>query len=310
MIVYHSEGDTEGPKRLDAYLAGIWPGRSRSHIQGLIKKGLITVNDMRVKTGYMLKDGDGIELPKEDEPSDISEAPKPKDIPLDIVYEDGDIIVVNKPKGLVVHPAAGHSDDTLVNALMYHCGDSLSGINGELRPGIVHRIDKDTTGLLIACKNDAAHLSLSEQLSSHSIKRRYKALCYGGFKEASGTVDAPIGRRRDDRKRMGVTEGGRMAVTHFQVLESFGDISYIECRLETGRTHQIRVHMSYIRHPLLGDEVYGRSKDPYKGCGQYLHAAVLGFVHPRTGQYMEFEAPLPDYFETTLRRLRADNAAK
>ena len=289
--------------RLDMFLTKHFQDKSRSHIQNLIKKGAVTVNDRTVKSGYELRPGDMIYFPDEDRAADF-EAPCPRDIPLDIVYEDEDVIVVNKPKGLVVHPAAGHTEDTLVNALMYHCGASLSGINGELRPGIVHRIDKDTTGLIIACKNDSAHLCLSEQLSSHSIKRRYRALCYGGFKEDEGTVDAPIGRRRDDRKRMGVVPEGRPAVTHYKVLERFGDISYIECRLETGRTHQIRVHMSYIHHPLLGDEVYGRSKDPYKGQGQFLHAAVLGFVHPRTGEYMEFEAELPDYFKECLCRLR------
>ena len=302
-LIFGSAGSEEGSRRLDQYLQLCYPEKSRSHIQNLIRSGSITVNGNKVKSGYSLREGDIVDYPEE-VPDPGAVLPSPRDIPIDIVYEDEDIIIVDKPKGMVVHPAPGHEDDTLVNALMYHCGDSLSGINGELRPGIVHRIDKDTTGLLLVCKNDMAHISLSEQLSEHSIKRRYRALVYGGFNEDEGTVDAPIGRRKDDRKKMGVVADGRSAVTHFKVLERFRDISYIECRLETGRTHQIRVHMSHIGHPLLGDEVYGRKKDPYAGNGQYLHAYKLGFVHPRTGEYMEFDSPMPAYFEETLEKLR------
>ena len=297
-----NEGFSEG-MRLDRYLALLFPDKSRSYLQNLIRSGSVTVDGTAVKSGFALSESSIIEFPDVIE-TELLGAPEPRDIPLDVVYEDDDVIVVNKPKGLVVHPAPGHTDDTLVNALMHHCGDSLSGINGELRPGIVHRIDKDTTGLIVACKNDKAHMALSEQLSTHSITRSYRALCHGCFKEETGTVDAPIGRLKTDRKRMGIVENGRHAVTHYRVLESFRDTSFIECRLETGRTHQIRVHMSYIHHPLLGDEVYGLSRDRYRGQGQYLHAWLLGFVHPSTGKYMEFTAPLPAYFEETLQKLR------
>ncbi len=301
MVLTYKDGNER--IRLDLYLGKVFPEMTRSHIQGLIKAGEITVNGEKVKTGRTLLPGDDIFVP-EIEKKEKTRAPRPSDIPLDIVYEDDDLIVVDKQKGLVIHPAAGHENDTLVNALMYHCEGSLSGINGELRPGIVHRIDKDTTGLIVACKNDAAHIALSGQLSAHSITRRYRALVYGRLKEPVGTIDAPIGRRKDDRKKMGVISGGRPAVTHYELLEELGDVSYVECRLETGRTHQIRVHMSYIGHPLLGDEIYGRAKDPYKGNGQYLHAAVLGFIHPVTGEYMEFLAKLPSYFKETLEKLR------
>jgi len=291
-------------KRLDSYLADQLPDMSRSHITGLIREGSILVNEKKVKPGYSLTFGDRITVSGPDEPEEVEI--KPQDIPLTIVYEDDDIIVVDKPKDMVVHPAAGHSEGTLVNALMFHCRDSLSGINGELRPGIVHRIDKDTTGLIIACKNDRAHNSIAEQLKVHSITRRYLALVYGNIKDDEGTVDKYIGRSRTDRKKMAVTAApeGRNAVTHYKVLERFGDITLIECRLETGRTHQIRVHMSSIHHPLLGDEVYGIKNDRYNGNGQYLHAAVLGFFHPATGEYLEFHSPLPDYFENTLKALR------
>ena len=295
--------------RLDSYLSDKLEDMSRSHIQGLIRSGNITVNGNKVKPGYIVSSGDRIDIDiPEPEKTDIV----PEDIALDIVYEDDDVILVNKPKGMVVHPANGHYSGTLVNALLFHCRDSLSGINGEMRPGIVHRIDMDTTGIVIACKNDRAHNMIAAQLAEHSIERKYIALVYGGFNKLSGTVDEPIGRSRKDRKQMSVVKDteGRRAVTHYKVLRSFygingsPDLSLIECRLETGRTHQIRVHMSYISHPLAGDEVYGIRKDPLKGNGQYLHAAVLGFTHPTTGERMHFEAPLPEYFEKTLSKLK------
>ncbi len=297
--------------RIDSYLSEALEDMSRSRIQNLIKSGEITVNGAKVKAGYQLMDGDSIciHIP---EPEEI--AVEPENIPLDIVYEDADVIVVNKPKGMVVHPANGHNSGTLVNALLYHCRDSLSGINGEMRPGIVHRIDMDTTGLIIACKNDRAHNSIAAQLEEHSIERKYIALVYHNFSEEEGTVDANLDRSRTDRKKMAVCNSmeGRHAVTHYKVLERFParppfkmPLCLIECRLETGRTHQIRVHMSHIGHPLAGDEVYGLKKDPLCGNGQYLHAAVLGFVHPSTGEKMHFEAPLPEYFSKTLEKLRS-----
>ena len=231
---------------------------------------------------------------------------EPENIPLDILYEDDDLLVVNKPKGMVVHPAAGHSSGTLVNAVLYHCRGNLSGINGVLRPGIVHRIDMDTTGALVICKSDFAHQSLAEQLSVHSITRKYRAIVHGNLKEDEGTVRGAIGRHPTDRKKMAINErNGKPAVTHYRVLERFGNYTYIECQLETGRTHQIRVHMASIGHPLLGDAVYGPKKCPVKNLqGQTLHAMVLGFIHPRTGAYMEFEAPIPEYFSNLLLQFR------
>ena len=231
---------------------------------------------------------------------------EPENIPLDILYEDDDLLVVNKPKGMVVHPAAGHSNGTLVNAVLYHCRGNLSGINGVLRPGIVHRIDMDTTGALVICKSDFAHQSLAEQLSVHSITRKYRAIVHGNLKEDEGTVRGAIGRHPTDRKKMAINErNGKPAVTHYRVLERFGNYTYIECQLETGRTHQIRVHMASIGHPLLGDAVYGPKKCPVKNLqGQTLHAMVLGFIHPRTGAYMEFEAPIPEYFSNLLLQFR------
>ena len=243
-----------------------------------------------------------MEIPEAKEPDIL-----PEDIPLDILYEDQDILVVNKPKGMVVHPAAGHYSGTLVNALMYHCKDSLSGINGVMRPGIVHRIDMDTTGSLLVCKNDEAHRILAEQLKEHTIRREYHAIVYGNIKEDTGTVDAPIGRHPTDRKKMSINhKNGKQAVTHYEVLERFGNFTYIRCRLETGRTHQIRVHMASLHHPLLGDEVYGpSSRPPFPGLkGQVLHAKILGIYHPATGEYMEFDAPLPKYFVDLLQKLR------
>ena len=313
--IFRSEENRIAKIRLDSYLAELLPDMSRSRIQGMIRSGEITVGGSAVKPGYVPNDGDRIFV-QEKEPQAVEVVPE--DIPLDIVYEDADVIVVNKPKGMVVHPANGHYTGTLVNALMYHCRDSLSGINGELRPGIVHRIDMDTTGLLIACKNDRAHNHIAAQLEEHSITRRYIALVYHNFNEDEGTVDAPIDRSRADRKLMAVCRPGegRNAVTHYRVLERFAafrngtgtfgslPMTLIECRLETGRTHQIRVHMNHIGHPLAGDEAYGIRKDPLKGNGQYLHAAVLGFTHPVTGERMTFEAPLPEYFTKTLEQLR------
>jgi len=290
--------------RIDLFLAEHIEGQSRSYMQKLLKDGSVLVGERAVKSNYRLRPGDTVRLsvPEPTEPE-----ARPRAMELDILYEDDDVLVVNKPKGMVVHPAAGHEDDTLVNGIMYHCQGRLSGINGVLRPGIVHRIDKDTTGVLVVCKNDAAHASLAEQLKEHSITRRYRAVVHGVLREDEGTVDAPIGRDVRDRLRMAVNEkNGKRAITHYRVLERFRDFTYIECRLETGRTHQIRVHMASVGHPLLGDTVYGPAKCPYRLEGQTLHAAVLGFVHPRTKEYMEFEAPLPDYFRELLGKLRPE----
>lgn len=297
------EVDTAGAgRRLDQYLSECEPELTRSYLQKLIRDGSVLLEGRPAKAGVKLSQGMKIELT-------LPEAKEleilPEDLPLDILYEDRDVILVNKPKGMVVHPSAGHHTGTLVNALLFHCQGELSGINGILRPGIVHRIDRDTTGVLIACKNDRAHNALAGQLKEHTITRRYRALVCGNLKEDEGTVDAPIGRHPVERKKMAVVRsGGKQAVTRYRVLERFGAYTYIECRLETGRTHQIRVHMASIGHPLLGDEVYGRGKNPFHLEGQTLHAMVLGFVHPSTGEYMEFEAPLPEYFEELLRRLR------
>ena len=288
--------------RLDKYLAEQFPEQTRSYLQKLIKDGEVTVNEKNVKTGYQLSKGDEVcvNIP---EPKELDVEPQKMD--LDIVYEDEDVILINKPKGMVVHPAPGHTTDTLVNGLLYHCKDNLSGINGVARPGIVHRIDRDTTGILIVCKNDMSHNSIAAQLKEHSINRRYRALVHGNLKEDTGTVEGPIGRHPIDRKKMSINEkNGKPAVTHYTVLERFGNYTLIECKLETGRTHQIRVHMTSIGHPLVGDEVYGPAKCPFKLQGQCLHAMVLGFVHPRTGEYMEFSADLPEYFEDLLRKLK------
>ena len=288
--------------RIDRFLADAAPELSRSRIQKLIKDAHITVNEKPVKSNYRLLTDDVISLsiPELKEPDILPEA-----LPLDILYEDRDVIVVNKPKGMVVHPAAGHYTGTLVNALMYHCKDQLSGINGVMRPGIVHRIDMNTTGVLVVCKNDFAHNSLAEQLKVHSITRVYYAIVFGNLREDEGTVHAPIGRHPTDRKKMSIhSKQGRDAITHYRVLERFGAYTFIECRLETGRTHQIRVHMASIGHPLLGDEVYGPARQPFSLEGQTLHAGVLGFIHPRTGEYVEFSAPLPAYFEELLEKLR------
>lgn len=287
--------------RIDRLLADRFPELTRSYIQKMIRDGDVLANEKLIRASYKAAEGDVIhlELP-EPEPLAI----EPENIPLDILYEDADLLVVNKPKGMVVHPAAGHYSGTLVNGLMAHCKDDLSGINGVLRPGIVHRIDKDTTGILIVCKNDMAHQSIAKQLYDHSITRKYHAIVYGNIKEEEGTVNAPIGRSLKDRKKMGIVMDGKHAVTHYKVLKRLKkDFTYIECQLETGRTHQIRVHMASIKHPLLGDDVYGPKKSKYTLEGQCLHAKVLGFVHPRTGEYMEFEVPLPEYFEKLLNKL-------
>lgn len=291
----------DGGKRLDGFLADVLDEISRSRAQKLIEDGFVLVNGKAAGKSLKLKEGDKISvtLPEVREAEILAE-----DIPLDIVYEDGDLIVVNKPQGMVVHPAAGHFSGTLVNALMYRCKGELSGINGIMRPGIVHRIDRDTSGILVAAKNDFAHRGLAEQLAKHSMKRVYKGIVYNSFKDPEGIVDAPIGRSPKDRKKMTVLKtGGRRAVTHYKQIASAKGFSFMEFRLETGRTHQIRVHMSHIGHPLLGDPVYGPKKCPYSLKGQVLHAGVLGFVHPRSGEYLEFSAELPEYFEGLLKRL-------
>lgn len=289
-------------KRVDVFLNEEMEDISRSALQKNIEKGNITVNGEKISKNYKLRIGDIVEaeLPP---PENIDIVPE--DIHLDIMYEDDDLIVINKPQNMVVHPAPGHYTGTLVNALMFHCGDNLSGINGVLRPGIVHRIDKDTSGVLVIAKSDLAHKGLSEQLAEHSMKRVYNAIVYNSFSEESGTVDRNIDRSKNDRKKMAVVmQGGRNAVTHYKVIEKLGKYTWVELQLETGRTHQIRVHMSYIGHPLLGDPVYGPKKCPFNLNGQVLHAKVLGFIHPRTGEYMEFNSELPDYFSSLIERLK------
>lgn len=289
--------------RIDKLLSKQREELSRSYIQKLIEDGRVLVGERTVKTGFKVSAGQRIRLFLP-EPEEL--CVEPENIPLDILYEDEDVILINKDKDMVVHPAAGHYSGTLVNALLYHCGGELSGINGILRPGIVHRIDRNTTGVIVACKNDKAHQSLSEQLAVHSITRKYNALVYHAFREEGGRVEAPIGRHPTDRKKMAVNEkNGKTAVTNYTVLENFGGkYAHIECRLETGRTHQIRVHMAHIHHPLLGDDVYGPAKDPFHLAGQALHARVLGFLHPSTGKYVEFEAPMPEYFTGLIDKLR------
>lgn len=295
-------GNGEQNLRIDKYLAQKLPDQSRSYIQKLIKDEQVTVHNQKIKSNYKVQSGDQlrVELPKLQEPDIL-----PEDIPLDILYEDEDVLVINKPKGMVVHPSAGHYSQTVVNAVLFHCKGQLSGINGVLRPGIVHRIDMDTTGAIVICKNDKAHQILAEQLKEHSITRKYRALVCGNMKDDTGTIVGAIGRHPIDRKKMAINEkNGKPAVTHYKVLERFGNYTYIECQLETGRTHQIRVHMASKGHPLLGDTLYGPTKCPFKLQGQCLHAMVLGFMHPSTGEYMEFEAPLPNYFIHLLQNLR------
>lgn len=285
--------------RIDKFIAENNSDLTRSAVQGLIEKNKILVNGQFVSKNYKLKHGDCItvEIP---EPQIMDAVPE--NVPLDIVYEDNDLLVVNKPKGMVVHPAHGNYTGTLVNALLYHCGDSLSGINGVIRPGIVHRIDKNTSGLLIVAKNDKSHLHLAEQIKAHSFTREYEAVASGHFKETEGTINAPIGRHKTDRKKMCVTyENSRNAVTHYNVIKQYGGYAHIKLRLETGRTHQIRVHLAYIGHAVLGDDVYGKA---YKGIdGQCLHARKIGFIHPSTNEYMEFTSELPDYFVSILNKL-------
>ena len=287
--------------RIDRCIADEYEELSRSYIQKLIKEGRVFVNGSSCKASLKVSSGDVIcfSAPEAVIPDII-----PQNIPLDILYEDSDVIVINKPKGMVVHPAPGHYTDTLVNAILYHCGNELSGINGVMRPGIVHRIDMDTTGSLLVCKNDKAHLSIAEQLKEHSIKRIYTALVHGCLKDDEGRIDAPIGRHKTDRKRMAIDQNGRRAVTNYRVVERFDKYTLIECRLETGRTHQIRVHLSSIGHPIVGDEVYCSIKCPFKLKGQTLHAGIIGFIHPTSGEYMEIEAPLPEYFSSLLDKLR------
>ncbi len=299
-ILAFNISDKEELIRIDTFLSNNMKDKSRSYIQKLIKDKKATVNGLYIKANYIIRPYDEIKLEIPDNISpDISE----QNIALDIIYEDEDLLVINKPKNMVVHPAPGHYNDTLVNALMYHCKDKLSGINGILRPGIVHRIDKDTTGLLLVCKNDLAHEALASQLKEHSITREYRAIVYGNLKEDKGTIQKSIARSKNDRKKMAIDEKGRNAITHYEVLQRFNSYTYISCRLETGRTHQIRVHMASIGHPLLGDELYSHQKSNLKLQGQCLHAISLGFVHPRTKEYMEFKAKLPEYFENILKKL-------
>lgn len=295
--------EEEEGTRLDKLLTLEIPGYSRSYLQGLLKDGNVLVNGQSAKASLKVKEEDVVSFSI---PDKILPDIVPEDIPLDILYEDADVLVVNKPKGMVVHPAPGHYSGTLVNAIMYHCGDSLSGINGVMRPGIVHRIDRDTTGSVIVCKNDRAHQSIAAQLKDHTIVRRYVAICYGVPDKDDFTIVGNIGRDKNDRKKMAVVPDGtgKHAVTHVHVLQRFSQYAYVECRLETGRTHQIRVHMAHIGHPLLGDEIYaGSRKSPYRLQGQCLHAQILGFRHPVTGEYIETTAPLPDYFQHLLKIL-------
>lgn len=289
-------------QRVDKFLSDQLPDLTRSYLQKLIRDGAVLMNGSPVKAGLKLAGGETISIVLP-EAQELSVDPEP--IPLDILYEDEDLLIVNKPKGMVVHPAAGHYSGTLVNAVLYHCRDSLSGINGILRPGIVHRIDQNTTGSLIICKNDAAHKCIAAQLKEHSITRKYRAIVHGRLTK-DGTVHAAIGRHPLHRKEMAVNvPNGKDAVTHYHILEQFDQFTYIECQLETGRTHQIRVHMKSIGHPILGDDIYGPSKCPFSNLqGQTLHAMTIGFVHPSTGAYLEFDAPLPEYFEELLQKLR------
>ncbi len=290
-------------ERLDKILSMIYPDISRSFFQKLIKEGQILVNGKQEKGSYHVNEDDLVLVQI---PDAVETAIVPENIPLDILYEDDDVLVVNKPKGMVVHPSAGHYSGTLVNAVMYHCKDSLSGINGEIRPGIVHRIDMDTTGSLIICKNDEAHVKIAQQIKDHSVNRIYEGIVCGNVKDDEGTICGAIGRNPKDRKKMSINEAnGKPAITHYKVLERFKNYTYMQFKLETGRTHQIRVHMSGIGHPLLGDELYSSGKHPFPSLkGQTLHARLIGFIHPRTNEYMEFEAPLPEYFANLIIKLK------
>lgn len=289
-------------ERIDKFLANELEDLSRSSIQMLIKDKQVLVNEEVVKANFLLKNGDEISITI---PDPVNDEILAEDIPLDVYYEDSDVIVINKPSGMVVHPAVGNTRGTLVNALMYHCKD-LSGINGVIRAGIVHRIDKDTSGLLVACKNDKSHQHLSEQFFNKTVKRKYYAICYGEINHNLGKIDAPIGRDLSNRQTMTVVDGGKHAITHFKVLERFKGFTLLELVLETGRTHQIRVHMKYIGHPLLGDPVYG-PKNVVGENGQFLHAKTLGFTHPKTNKFLEFESPLPDYFLEKIKELREES---
>lgn len=288
--------------RADRFLAEMMPDQSRTYLQSLFKKDLVTEENRPVKSSRRLASGEELTVQV---PAPVELSAKPEKMDLDILYEDEDLLIVNKPKGMTVHPAPGNYEHTLVNGLLWHCKGQLSGINGVLRPGIVHRIDKNTTGALIVCKNDRSHRLIAEQLKVHSITRKYRGICIGNLPDDSGTIEGNIGRNPKDRKKMAVVkEGGKPAVTHYRVLERFGDYTYCEFTLETGRTHQIRVHMASIGHPLLGDDVYGPARCPLHLEGQTLHAMTIGFIHPSSGKYVEFEAPLPDYFEKLLTLLR------
>lgn len=302
---FEVEIEYEG-ERLDKFLCAIFQNspsvQSRSFLQKLIKDGHVSVNGCQQKSNYRLK---AEELVQVEIPDAVETPILPENIPIDILYEDDDLLVVNKPKGMVVHPSAGHYTGTLVNAVMYHCKDALSGINGEIRPGIVHRIDMDTTGSLIVCKNDRSHTCIAEQIKAHSVDRLYRGIICGTVKEDEGTIDAPIGRHPIDRKKMAINEkNGKTAITHYKVLERFERYTYLEFRLETGRTHQIRVHMASIGHPLLGDVLYSSGKSPYRLTGQTLHAMSIGFIHPQSGEHLKITAPLPEYFEKILKDLR------
>lgn len=289
-------------ERIDTAVSDNFPDLTRSAVQKLIADENVLVNGTPVAKNYKVRTGDVIEVVIP-EPTVMSA--EPQNIPIDVLFEDDDLLVVNKPKGMVVHPAPGNPDGTLVNALMYHCAGSLSGINGVIRPGIVHRIDKDTSGLLIVAKNDFAHVDLAAQIKEHSFTREYRAVVHGNLKEDTGTISAPIGRNPKDRKKMAVTDkNSREATTHYEVIDRFGGYTYVKCRLETGRTHQIRVHMAYIGHPVAGDLVYGPKNTPTELKGQCLHAGLIGFIHPRSGAYLELEAPIPEYFEKFLRKLQ------
>lgn len=297
-FIINEEGEGE---RIDKYLNLLMESLSRSYLQNLLKDGCVTVNEKVIKPNYRLKSDDNVRLMV---PPAVTPDIIPENIHLSVLYEDDDVIVIDKPKGMVVHPAAGHYKGTLVNALLYHCSGNLSGINGILRPGIVHRIDMNTTGSVIACKNDMAHAKIAEQLKEHSIVRKYHAIVCGNLKDDEGTIHTLIGRHHTERKKMAVvTTGGKDAITHYRILKRFGNYTYVECRLETGRTHQIRVHMAHIGHPLLGDEVYGPKEKRFNLHGQTLHAKILGFRHPATGEYIETDAPLPEYFTKLLKTL-------
>ena len=302
-VEYFEVDDIYDGERLDKFLAVIYPSQSRTFFQKLIKEEHVLVNELPQKSNYRVHLNEVVRI---EIPDAVPIAITPEDIPLDILYEDEDVLIINKPKGMVVHPCPGHYSGTLVNAVMYHCKDKLSGINGEIRPGIVHRIDKDTTGSLIVCKNDTAHKAIAEQIKEHTVTRRYRGIVQGVVKQPEGRIEGAIGRHPVERKKMAINEkNGKPAVTHYRLLETFRNASYMEFELETGRTHQIRVHMASIGHPLLGDTVYGSSKNPYHLLGQTLHAMTIGFIHPKTQEYLEVSAPLPEYFEALLRRLRA-----